>query len=478
MNRQVACVKIAALAALLAVSAATQHTVQISPQRLQSIGVQTGVVAYGPVDDTVRTVGNVAVDETKLASIQTRFAGWIENVYADTTYEYIHKGDRLYSINSPDLYAAEQDYLFASRNREALNGSDIAGVAAGASDLLAAALARLQQQQVPQDEIDRLRRTGVAQRTITVHSPISGYVTERDALPGQYAQPGTRLYAVAELSPIWIYAAVLESDLGRIRIGDPATIRVDALPGKQFTGRIDFIWPELDPTTRTAKARITLPNPDAALMPGMYVNVQFQVRLGEQVTIPAGAVLQTGGQPIAFVDHGGGSLEPRPVVLGAEVGERYIVLKGLRPGERVVTSANFLVDSESQLQSALGSFAPPPPGVGATAAPQAAEAKIELTTSPDPPHKGGNVIRVRLSGADGRPIAGAQVTVSFFMPAMPAMGMAAMRSSIPLADKGNGYYDGSGELGSGETWRVTVVATKQGVTLAQRQLSLSANGGM
>ncbi|MGH9481710.1 MAG: efflux RND transporter periplasmic adaptor subunit, partial [Terriglobales bacterium] len=468
----------AAITAALAASAPCQGTLQISPQRLQSIGVQTGLVTYGPVDDTIRTLGNVTVDEEKLASIQARFSGWIETVYAATTYQYVHQGDRLLSIESPEIYAAEQDYLFARRNREALAGSTVAGVAAGAADLLAAALTRLEQQQVPQEEIERLRRTGVAERTITVTSPASGYITERDALPNQHVEPGTRLYTVAGLSPIWVYAAVLESDLGRIRIGDAATVTVAALPGREFAGRVDFIWPELDAATRTAKARIALPNPGATLMPGMYANVQVRVPLGEQITVPAGAVLQAGEQPIAFVDHGGGRLEPRRIVLGSQAGDRIIVLKGLRAGERIVTSANFLIDSESQLQAALGSFAPPPPGVGQAAAPAAAQAQIELTTSPSPPRKGNNLVRVRLTAADGRPLAGAEVTVSFFMPAMPAMGMAAMRTSMHLSDKGGGYYEGTGTLGSGGTWQVTVVAARQGVTLAQQQLSLTATGGM
>jgi len=206
--------------------------------------------------------------------------------------------------------------------------------------------------------------------------------------------------------------------------------------------------------------------------------VSLKVPMGSQLVIPASGILQSGTREIAFVERSDGYIEPREVQLGSRVGDDFIVLKGLKAGEQIVTSANFLIDSESQLQAALGSFVPPPPGAGAAGAINAPEANVELATDPSPPHKGANTLRVRLADASGGPISGAEVSVTFSMPAMPAMGMAAMRTQVPLTEKGNGLYEGSGQLGSGGTWQVTILAKKNGQVVASKQLSVNATGGM
>jgi Cu(I)/Ag(I) efflux system membrane fusion protein/cobalt-zinc-cadmium efflux system membrane fusion protein len=233
-------------------------------------------------------------------------------------------------------------------------------------------------------------------------------------------------------------------------------------------------------TTRTVRTRLAFSNPGLALKPGMYVNVSLDLPLGRQLVIPASGVLQSGTRQIAFIDHGGGNLEPREVQLGARVGEDYLVLKGLRAGDKIITSANFLIDSESQLQGALGSFVPPPPGAGGAAAlsANANAATVDFTTSPSPPHRGNNTFRVKLAESGGVPIVGAQVSVTFYMPAMPAMGMGAMRVVSNLNEKGGGRYEGSGVLESGGTWQVNIVAQKNGQTLANKQLSVDAEGEM
>ena len=194
--------------------------------------------------------------------------------------------------------------------------------------------------------------------------------------------------------------------------------------------------------------------------------------------IPASGVLQSGTRQIVFVNRGDGYLEPREVELGTRAGENFVILKGLKEAEEILTSANFLIDSESQLQAALGSFTPPPPGAGSAGAMNAPQANVELTTEPSPPRKGSNAIRVKLADANGAPISGAEVSVTFFMPAMPAMGMAAMRTPVTLSDKGNGLYEGSAQLDSGGTWQVTVVVKKNGQSVASKQLSVNATGGM
>ncbi len=205
----------------------------------------------------------------------------------------------------------------------------------------------------------------------------------------------------------------------------------------------------------------------------------MKIPLGRQLAIPASGVFQTGTRNIVFVDHGQGYLEPRDVTLGPRAGDEFVVLKGLKAGERVVTSANFLVDSESQLQAALGSFVPPPPGAGAAASMNASvpQTNVEFSTVPSPPSKGKNAVQAKLA-TNGTPVTGAEVTVTFFMPAMPAMGMAAMRTVVKLNDQGGGVYQGEGELQTGGTWQVTIVAQKNGQTVATKQFSVNAEGGM
>jgi Cu(I)/Ag(I) efflux system membrane fusion protein/cobalt-zinc-cadmium efflux system membrane fusion protein len=212
----------------------------------------------------------------------------------------------------------------------------------------------------------------------------------------------------------------------------------------------------------------------------MYVNVRIGVPLGRQLVIPSGGVLQAGTRQIAFVDHGEGNLEPREIETGQRLDDHTVVLKGLREGDRIVSSANFLVDSESQLQAAMGSFAPPPPGAGQAAAMNSPSERpnIDFSTDPDPPHKGANTVRVKLTTADGKPMTNAQASVTFFMPAMPAMGMAAMRDVVTLTEKRPGSYEGNLQLQNGGTWQVSIVVQHHGKTVASKQLSVSATGGM
>ena len=335
---------------------------------------------------------------------------------------------------------------------------------------------------VPEQEIARLESTGRVADALEIDSPVSGYLTERNALPNLNVQPETRLYTIADLSTVWAFAQVFQNDLARIKAGELAALTVDSYPGRVFRGKVDFIYPDIDMTTRTARVRLVFSNPDLTLKPGMFVNVVLQVSLGSQLVVPVNGVLQSGTRQIVFVDRGGGYLEPREVQLGLQAGDKYIVVKGLKAGERIVTSANFLVDSESQLQAALGSFVPPPPGAGAAASINAPPAKttahIDFSTEPATPRKGTNVYRVKLTGADGAPINGAQVSIRSFMPAMPQMGMAAMNVRTQLSEKADGVYEGQVNLETGGTWQVTITATKNGAMLGTRQLSINAEGGM
>jgi len=458
--------------------------IQISPQRLQQIGVTTAVAEMKTVNDKLSVPGNVDIDEQNVSYVQTRFAGWIQGVSANATYQYVKKGQRLFTIYSPDLVSSEQEYLLARQNQKTL-APDSHGMAAQESGwLLDAADERLRQFGVPASVITSLEQTGKVEREIAVESPASGFIIERNALPNAYVQPDTKLYTIADLSTVWVYANVFQDAVGRLRPGDAAQVTVDAYPGREFNGRVDQILPQVDPVTRTVRVRLVFRNPGVVLKPGMYVNVDINLPLGKQLVIPATAVLQSGSRAIAFIDHGDGNLEPREILTGPQIDDSVIVFKGLQSGDHVVSSANFLVDSEAQLQAALGSFMPPQQNASPAssqskpASSQTEQIKIELTTEPSTPQKGMNTVRVKLTGADGKPVDGVQVSAMLFMPAMPAMGMASKHTAASLTSDGQGVYQGPLELDSGGLWQVTVTVQRAGATIAITKLTVNATGGM
>ena len=455
--------------------------IQLTPQRMQSIGVVLGKVESKPVNAELRFYGNVQVDERRQAYVQTRFAGWIRKVYADATGNFVRQGQPLFTIYSPDLVSTEQEYLLAKKNSEDLQHSTVSGVASGASLLVSAAKERLLQWEVSPDEIEKVDQTGKPITDLTINSPVSGYITAKNALPNMYAQPETMLYTIADLSSIWVVAQVFQNDAGKIKPGDSAVVTLDAYPGRVFKGRVDYILPQLDVNTRTLSVRLVLPNPGLKLRPGMYVNIRVSPQMGRQLVVPASAAFHSGTKNLVFVYSGEGTIEPREVELGPQVGDELVVTKGVKEQEQIVTSANFLIDSEAQLQAAAGAFVPPPPGAGQAASmnpPAQQQAKVEFTTAPEPPHKGSNVVRVKLTTQDGQSISGANVTVTFYMAAMPAMGMAAMKTVVNATDKGGGMYAGKGDLGSGGTWQVTIRAQQNGQTIANKQLTVNVTGGM
>ena len=451
---------------------------QITPQRMQSIGVQTGTVEYKHLESDIRATGNVNIDERLLAYVQVRFPGYIRKVIANATYLYVRKGDPLFTVYSPDLVATQQEYLLARQDEKALSASTVDGVAAGAAALSAAAEQRLQQWEVSPGELARLKQTGKPIVDLTINSPVSGYITEYNALPNMYVEPSTRLYTVADLSSVWVYAQVFQDDVGRLKPGDAASIAVDSYPGQTFFGRIDDILPQVDLATRTVRVRLVIANRNLKLKPGMFVNVDLKSPLGRRLVVPASAVFQTGTRQLVFLDQGDSRLDPKEVLLGPRAGDEYVVLEGLKAHQKIVTSADFLIDSESQLQAAAGSFAPLPPGAGSSNPLPAAQAEIDFTTDPNPPHKGADTFRVKLANPSGAPIDGAQVSVSFYMPAMPEMGMSAMKTTVTLGGKGGGLYEGRGTLESGGSWQVTIAAQQNGKMLTTELLHVNVEGSM
>lgn len=292
------------------------------------------------------------MDETRVAKVQTKIEGWIEKVHVDFTGKLVEKGQPLITLYSPEMFASQQEYLLAIRGRETLKNSTLAGTQQQSDSLVEAARRRLELWDLSEAQIDEITRTGKAIKNVTVFAPIGGYVMMRNAFPKQRITPETELYTVADLSKVWIMADVFENEAPMVHVGMPVRVTLSYAGGRTLTGRVNYIQPQVDMTTRTLKVRIEVDNPGMTLKPEMFVDVDFSVGMPSRVTVPAEAVLNTGVKKTVFVDLGNGYLEPRQVETGERVGERVEILRGLRAGERVVTSGNFLIDSESQLKAA------------------------------------------------------------------------------------------------------------------------------
>jgi RND family efflux transporter MFP subunit len=453
--------------------------IQLTPERMQSIGVKTGTVEYQQLNDEIRATGTVAIDETRVSYVQIRFPGYIRDVYANATFMQVHKGQPLLTVYSPDLVQTQREFLLAQQNEKAMEGSGVEGVASGTISLVHAAEERLRQWNVSESDIDKLRKTGKTTTETTVNSPVSGYITERNALPNLYAEPSTRLYTIADLSRVWIDAQVFQNDIGRVRPGEPADITMDAYPGQVLHGAVQAILPQVDTATRTIAVRLEVANPGTRLKPGMYVNVALKAKMGKQLVVPSSAVLESGLRHIAFLDKGDGRIEPKEVQLGTRVGDMVVVTSGLEAHQRIVTSANFLIDSESQIQSAAGATEAVPVATPTqTASNTAAQLKVSFGTHPDPPSKGSNTIEVSVTEAKGAPASGADVSATFSMQAMPAMGMPASRVTAHLNETRTGIYSGTAMLNSGGTWQLTIAVKRNGQVVAVKTATIAAAGGM
>jgi RND family efflux transporter MFP subunit len=328
-------------------------TVRISPLKQQLIGVAYGEVMFGPVIHAIRTVGKVTYDETKIARIHPKIEGWIERVHVDYVGKFVRKGQPLVEIYSPELVATQQEYLLALRAKEMLGRSSYREIASAADSLYEASKKRLELWDIPEEDIRRIHQRGQPSRTLTLYAPVGGFVLARNAFERQRVTPETELYVIADLSTVWVLADIYEYEVPMVRVGQAATMTTPAFPGKVFRGRVTYIYPQVDNVTRTVKIRLEFPNPGFTLKPDMYANVQVHVHYGQRLWVPEGAVLDSGEEQIVFVAHEGGYFEPRRVRVGPKVGDRYIILEGVRAGERIVTSGAFLIDSESRLKSAL-----------------------------------------------------------------------------------------------------------------------------
>lgn len=329
-------------------------TIRLSTEKQQMIGVRTEEAKIVSLKKTIRTVGRIDYDETRIARVHTKIPGWIEKVYVDYVGQIVKKGQPLFTIYSPELVATQEEFLLALKARGQLVESRFEEVARGAESLLASTRRRLELWDITDEQIERLARTGEVQKTLTLYAPVDGVVLKRNAYEQMRITADTNVYEIADLSTIWVYADIYEYEMPLIKEGQPATMKLAYFPGETFRGKIVYVYPYLEGKTRTLKVRMEFPNPDLKLRPDMYADVEIDVPLGKSLVVSEEAVIDTGMRQFVFVDRGNGYFEPRDVKLGLKVDDHYQILEGLKPGERVVTSANFLIDSESRLSAALG----------------------------------------------------------------------------------------------------------------------------
>ena len=332
---------------------------KISPEKQQLIGVQYGTVENQSLSKSLRAVGRAAFDETKIVRINPKIEGWIEDVFVDFTGKLVKKGQPLLTVYSPDLVQTQEEYLLALKSRKQLSESPFGEAVNFSESLVQSARRRLELWDVTEAQIKELETRGVPSRTMTLYAPESGFVMTRNAFPKQRVMPETELYQLADLSNIWIVADIYEFEAADIKLGQPATVTLSSYPGRNFSGKITYIYPQVDNTTRTLKVRVELANKDFLLKPEMYADVTLNIGYGNRLVVPQEAVMDSGSEQLVYVSLGEGYFEPRKVQLGAKVDNKYVVISGLKAGERVVTSGNFLVDSESKLQSAAGGMGMP-----------------------------------------------------------------------------------------------------------------------
>ncbi|MHB8111506.1 MAG: efflux RND transporter periplasmic adaptor subunit [Syntrophorhabdaceae bacterium] len=359
-------------------------TIEIPVEKQQLIGVRTTPAAVMPLRKIVRTVGIIEYDERKLTTINTKVEGWIEKLYVNYTGTYVKKGDRMADIYSPELWATQQEFINLVRwskkttglavktNREPADANtDFANmISKDAGTILEAARKRLKLWDISDAQIRKIEQSETPIRTLTVYSPVSGYVLQRYAVQGMKIMAGEKLLDVADLSNVWVVADIYEYEFPFIKVGDTAKIRLNSFPGKELTSRVEFVSPTMSAGTRTMKVRFSIPNPGGQLRPQMFADVELAVELGKKLALPDEAVIDTGVRKIVYIDKGDGNFEPRQVLTGARAEKMIEITSGLKAGEKVASSANFLIDSEAKLKGIEAPQTPAPgakPGSGATA---------------------------------------------------------------------------------------------------------------
>ncbi len=492
-------------------SATPPGAVVIPAVTRQLIGVRSAPAARATLDQEIRTVGTVGFDERGLTQVTLKTSGWVREVFVDSIGRPVRKGEPLFTLYSPDLLATQDEYLLAVKTQGQLAASPLGEAKANAASLVASTRERLRLWDVTDEQIAALKRRGTAEPILTVYAPSSGIVLKREALPGKYVEPGTTLYELADLSTVWISADIYESEVAAVRLNQPASVTFAAYPGKTFRGNVAYIYPSLNTEARTVRVRLELPNPELKLKPGMYGNVILQTDAVNTLVVPKEAVLETGLRQLVFLDRGQGRYEPASVKLGRRSQDNVEVLEGLTEGDRIVTSANFLLDAESKLVSASSMQAmmgrigmadwqmrgahegkmdgmqdmPGMPmgemkgmsGTGNTKEIVVAETRqtggfsLSLSTVPDKPKAGEVLLRLKLTDQTGKPVTNAQVIFVYTMP-MPGM----TDSKATARHINDGLYDGTVMFGMGGAWVVTVNVTIPGRPPIAEQFQFSVAG--
>ncbi len=345
-------------------------TIRISPEKIQKIGVKSEAAARRPLKRIIRTVGRVEPVENNIYVINSKVAGWVEKLHVNRTDQMVSRGEALLELYSPDLVSAQEEYLLAQKGVDQVKLSPYPEVKKGAEALLEAARQRLRYWDISDDQIQRLARTGAITRTMTIKSPNDGNVTEKMVVEGQKIEPGEPLFKVIDHSAVWVYGEIYEYEMPYVRVGQQAVLSPSYSPGEVYRGKIEHIYSHLGSiryapesgagmpgqaeATRTAKVRFELPNKGQRLKPGMYLNVELSVKTAENaLTVPDSAVINTGARTVVVVDKGDGRFEPRNVKLGGQADGYYQIISGIKAGEMVVTSGNFLIDSEASFSAAV-----------------------------------------------------------------------------------------------------------------------------
>ena len=335
--------------------------VEISTEQQKLIGVKTVIVTMRPLQKVIRTVGRLEADESRLATVNAKIEGWIEKLYVPVTGSYVKKGDPLVEIYSPELIATQQEFLTALKwvkqtaaadtNKEKNSSADLNHMLAqDAEATLVAARQRLLLWDIAEGQIKKIEETEKTIRTMTLYSPVSGFITQKMVVSGMKVMPGEKIFDIADLSNLWVIADIYENELPLIKVGDTAQLTLAYLPGRSISSRVDYIYPTIAADTRTVKVRLKLANPGNKFKPQMFANVEIKIDMGKKLLIPESAVIDTGRGIVAYVDVGNGSFEPREIKAGLRSDGSIEVLQGLKAGEKVVSQANFLVDSEAQLK--------------------------------------------------------------------------------------------------------------------------------
>lgn len=351
---------------------ASANQIKISTEKIQKLGVRTEAATLRNLDKVIRAAGRIEPDERRTYAISPKFEGYVERLHVNVTGQPVGKGQPLFEVYSPELVSAQREYAIAAQGVESLKGAD-GSTQDGMRQLADSSLARLRNWDISEEQVKSLAKSGETRRTLTFRSPVNGIVTEKRAVQGMRFMPGEALYQVTDLSSVWAVADVFEQDIAWVKPGAKAKVKINAYPDKSFEGTISYVYPTLKAETRTIPVRIDLPNPNNQLKPGMFAQLELPTAAkGAVVTVPNSAVIDSGTRQIVLVQAREGRFEPRDVKLGARSDERIEVLDGVREGEQVVVAANFLIDAESNLKAAVGSFGHS--GHGGAAAPEKAAA--------------------------------------------------------------------------------------------------------